>query len=98
MTGKRLAELAIPFTTIVRSTMTRAQETSKIIEKSLGNIPVEDDSLIIEGAPIPPEPPIGNWRAEKYVSFLFFCFYFCFYFVKINFNMFFQVLSRWSKN
>ncbi|KAF7992006.1 hypothetical protein HCN44_010826 [Aphidius gifuensis] len=66
MTGKRLAELAIPFTTIVRSTMARAQETSKIIEKSLGNIPVEDDSLIIEGAPIPPEPPIGNWRAEKY--------------------------------
>lgn len=65
MTGKRLAELGIPFNTIVRSTMTRAQETSKIIEKSLVNIPVEDDSLICEGLPIPPEPPIGHWRAES---------------------------------
>lgn len=48
--------------------MTRALETSRIIEKNLLNVPVEDDSLLVEGAPIPPEPPIGHWRSEKHVS------------------------------
>ncbi|XP_077256201.1 serine/threonine-protein phosphatase Pgam5, mitochondrial-like [Temnothorax americanus] len=65
-TGKRLAELNLPYSLIVRSTMTRALETSKIIEKNLINVPVEDDSLLIEGAPIPPEPPIGQWKSEKH--------------------------------
>ncbi|XP_035743144.1 serine/threonine-protein phosphatase PGAM5, mitochondrial-like isoform X2 [Vespa mandarinia] len=65
-TGKRLAELDVSYSLIVRSTMTRAQETSKIIEKSLPNVPTEDDSLLTEGAPIPPEPPIGNWMSERY--------------------------------
>ncbi|XP_063978850.1 serine/threonine-protein phosphatase Pgam5, mitochondrial-like [Diachasmimorpha longicaudata] len=63
-TGKRLAELALPFSLIVRSTMTRAQETSKIIEKSLSDVPTEDDILLMEGAPIPPEPPIRHWKSE----------------------------------
>ncbi|KAL6256842.1 hypothetical protein P5V15_011780 [Pogonomyrmex californicus] len=67
-TGKRLAELNLPYSLIVRSTMTRALETSQIIEKSLINVSVEDDSLLIEGAPIPPEPPIGQWKSEKHVS------------------------------
>lgn len=70
-TGKRLAELNQPYSLIVRSTMTRALETSRIIEKNLSNIPVEDDSLLIEGAPIPPEPSIGHWRSEKHVSKIF---------------------------
>lgn len=65
-TGKRLAEINLPYSLVVRSTMTRAQETSKIIEKTLANVPVEDDSLLIEGAPIPPEPPIGHWKSEKH--------------------------------
>ncbi|EFN85287.1 serine/threonine-protein phosphatase Pgam5, mitochondrial isoform X1 [Harpegnathos saltator] len=65
-TGKRLAELNLPYSLIVRSTMTRALETSTIIEKSLVNVPIEDDSMLIEGAPIPPEPPIGHWRSEKH--------------------------------
>ncbi|XP_032665535.1 serine/threonine-protein phosphatase PGAM5, mitochondrial isoform X2 [Odontomachus brunneus] len=65
-TGKRLAELNLPYSLIVRSTMTRALETSRIIEKNLLTIPVEDDSLLVEGAPIPPEPPIGHWRSEKH--------------------------------
>ncbi|XP_011871378.1 PREDICTED: serine/threonine-protein phosphatase Pgam5, mitochondrial [Vollenhovia emeryi] len=65
-TGKRLAELNLPYSVIVRSTMTRALETSLIIEKSLANVPVENDSLLVEGAPIPPEPPIGHWKSEKH--------------------------------
>ncbi|EZA54202.1 hypothetical protein DMN91_001386 [Ooceraea biroi] len=65
-TGKRLAELHLPYSLIVRSTMTRALETSRIIEKSLIDVPVVDDPLLIEGAPIPPEPPIGHWRSEKH--------------------------------
>ncbi|XP_025988877.1 serine/threonine-protein phosphatase PGAM5, mitochondrial isoform X2 [Solenopsis invicta] len=65
-TGKRLAELKLPYSLIVKSTMTRALETSQIIEKSLINVPVEDDGLLVEGAPIPPEPPIGHWKSERY--------------------------------
>ncbi|XP_034940158.1 serine/threonine-protein phosphatase Pgam5, mitochondrial-like [Chelonus insularis] len=64
-TGKRLAELALPYSLIIRSTMARAQETSKIIEKSLMKVPVIDDSILVEGSPIPPEPPIGHWKAES---------------------------------
>ncbi|XP_015191372.1 PREDICTED: serine/threonine-protein phosphatase Pgam5, mitochondrial-like isoform X2 [Polistes dominula] len=66
ITGKRLAELDADYSLIVRSTLTRAQETSKIIEKSLPNVPTQDDSLLAEGAPIPPEPPIGNWMSERH--------------------------------
>lgn len=29
---------------------------------------VESSDLITEGAPIPPEPPIGHWRPEQHVS------------------------------
>lgn len=65
-TGKRLAELNLPYSLIVKSTMTRALETSQIIEKSLVNVPVENDNMLIEGAPIPPEPPIGHWKSEKH--------------------------------
>ncbi|KAI4504686.1 hypothetical protein M0802_000236 [Mischocyttarus mexicanus] len=53
-------------TELVRSTLTRAQETSKIIEMSLPNVPTQDDSLLAEGAPIPPEPPIGNWMSLRH--------------------------------
>ncbi|XP_014598123.1 PREDICTED: serine/threonine-protein phosphatase Pgam5, mitochondrial-like isoform X2 [Polistes canadensis] len=66
ITGKRLAELDVAYSLIVRSTLTRAQETSKIIEMSLPNVPTQDDSLLAEGAPIPPEPPIGNWMSERH--------------------------------
>ncbi|KYM84707.1 PREDICTED: serine/threonine-protein phosphatase PGAM5, mitochondrial [Atta cephalotes] len=65
-TGKRLAELNLPYSLIVRSTMTRALETSQIIEKNLIDVPVETDSLLVEGAPIPPEPPIGQWKSERH--------------------------------
>lgn len=67
-TGNRLKTLNIPWTKMIRSTMSRAQETGKIISMSLPEtLAVENCSLLEEGAPIPPEPPIGHWRPEKSV-------------------------------
>lgn len=37
-TGKRLRELGLPYTSMVRSTMARAQETAEIIAKSLPQV------------------------------------------------------------
>jgi serine/threonine-protein phosphatase PGAM5 len=70
ITGERLKELKIPFDQIFFSTMTRAQETGKIILKTLPelkNLNVENDTMLEEGAPIPPQPPIGHWRPEPAV-------------------------------
>lgn len=64
VSGERLKELGIKFDKIVRSTMTRAQETAKIISLSLPELKLYDDALLEEGAPIPPEPPVGHWRPE----------------------------------
>ncbi|XP_013184215.2 serine/threonine-protein phosphatase Pgam5, mitochondrial isoform X2 [Amyelois transitella] len=65
LTGQRLACLDIKWDLLVRSTMTRAQETAAIIAKHLDkNIEVKDCQLIEEGAPVPPEPPVGHWRPE----------------------------------
>ncbi|XP_021925691.1 serine/threonine-protein phosphatase Pgam5, mitochondrial-like isoform X2 [Zootermopsis nevadensis] len=68
LTGLRLQELSMPYTRLVRSTMTRANETAQIILSSLPAIPVSDCCLLEEGSPIPPEPPIGSWKPEP-------CFY-----------------------
>lgn len=73
LTGQRLQELGLPYTRLVRSTMTRANETAQIILTSLPNIPVTDCCLLEEGAPIPPEPPVGSWKPEPYVR-LTYCF------------------------
>lgn len=71
MTGKRLAALNIKWDLLVRSTMTRAQETAEIIAKHLHvDLPIKDCQLIEEGAPIPPEPPVGHWKPEKSVCHL----------------------------
>lgn len=67
-TGKRLKELSLPYTTMIKSTMARAQETANIIAKSLPQVPTKDCNLIREGAPVPPEPPIGHWKPEVHVS------------------------------
>lgn len=56
-TGKRLVELKIPIDDVVISTMTRAQETGNIILEQIPQrktIPVINDPLIEEGAPIAP--------------------------------------------
>ena len=66
--GERLKELKIPIDEMVRSTMTRAQETGKIIAESFeDDLKIKDCFLLEEGAPIPPEPPVGHWRPEAQV-------------------------------
>lgn len=67
-TGERLKALGIPWDLMIKSTMTRAQETGKIISTKVEGIPIiEHCSMIEEGAPIAPEPPIGHWRPEPAV-------------------------------
>lgn len=57
--------------------MTRAQETGGIISEQLDcDIPIHDCQLIEEGAPIPPEPPVGHWRPEPRVNFNIFLIFF----------------------
>ncbi|CAK9825093.1 Serine/threonine-protein phosphatase PGAM5, mitochondrial [Anthophora retusa] len=63
-TGKRLQELGLPYSLLIHSTMTRAQETAKIIEKYLKNVTVKENSVLSEGLPIPPEPAINIWEPE----------------------------------
>ncbi|CAD5113025.1 DgyrCDS2226 [Dimorphilus gyrociliatus] len=63
-TGKRLKDLALPYTMFVSSTMQRAKETAEIIENYLPiKIGIYDDNLR-EGMPYPPEPPIMMYRSE----------------------------------
>ncbi|XP_037933388.1 serine/threonine-protein phosphatase Pgam5, mitochondrial isoform X2 [Teleopsis dalmanni] len=66
-TGKRLKELDIKWEKIVVSTMTRAQETADVLLKEIDYNPkvIKHCSFIREGAPIPPQPPVGHWRPEK---------------------------------
>lgn len=69
-TGVRLKELQVPINTFVISTMTRAQETGKIILSQLEDVSkfeIKNDSLIEEGAPVPPEPKVGHWRPQPAV-------------------------------
>lgn len=62
--------MQLPINKVVISTMTRAQETGKIILKQLGDVKlnVENNSLIEEGAPIPPEPKVGHWKPQASVN------------------------------
>lgn len=74
MTGKRLATLNFPYTKMIRSTMTRAQQTADHILSQMkpGTFPIEDDKMLEEGAPYPPEPPIYGYNPLSYVS-VFIC-------------------------
>lgn len=64
ITGKRLKDLNFPYTRIVQSSMQRALETSQLIHVHIPGVKVETCSLLQEGAPIPPEPPIDHWRPK----------------------------------
>lgn len=69
ITGDRLNELTskINFSKMIKSTMIRAVQTGDIIKEQLTkDIPVTTDPLLCEGAPIPPEPPVGHWKPELY--------------------------------
>ena len=69
LTGLRLKELSFPYTMMVNSSMTRAKETADIIAKSLpDDLRREQCDMLREGAPIPPEPPIGHWKPEMRVT------------------------------
>ncbi|XP_054168278.1 serine/threonine-protein phosphatase PGAM5, mitochondrial-like isoform X2 [Oppia nitens] len=63
--GIRLKDLALPYTRIIQSTMTRATETAQIISQHLPNIPVDSCNFIREGSPIQPDPPVHHWRPEQ---------------------------------
>ncbi|XP_025201840.1 serine/threonine-protein phosphatase PGAM5, mitochondrial-like [Melanaphis sacchari] len=66
-TGERLRILNYPWTTITQSTMTRAMETCSIIQKQLSpDIPLTSSDLLIEGAPVQPDPPSKRWKPELY--------------------------------
>lgn len=68
-TGERLKELGLPYTNIIRSTMTRATQTATLIQKYLPDVPVKDCSMLEEGAPILPEPPHSTWKPDLYQVF-----------------------------
>lgn len=65
-TGERLKELGFPYDKLISSTMTRAVETAAIIHKYVPELEWNQTDLLREGAPIPPEPPIGHWREERH--------------------------------
>ncbi|KAL1138710.1 hypothetical protein AAG570_008772, partial [Ranatra chinensis] len=70
MTAMRLKELDLPYTSLVWSTMTRAKETAMIIREALSSeINIQECSLLEEGAPVPPEPPIGHWKPPYHQFF-----------------------------
>ncbi|XP_068216845.1 serine/threonine-protein phosphatase PGAM5, mitochondrial-like isoform X1 [Palaemon carinicauda] len=70
LTGERLKALGFPYTKLVYSTMTRATETANIILEKLDEAKVIDHcDLLREGAPVPPEPPIGSWKPEMHKFF-----------------------------
>ncbi|KAH8419946.1 hypothetical protein KR009_004307 [Drosophila setifemur] len=65
-TGKRLSELGIQWDKVIASTMVRAQETAEIMLKQIDydKEKVVNCVYLREGAPIPPQPPVGHWKPE----------------------------------
>lgn len=73
LTGKRLETLlpglGLNVEEIFESTMTRAKETSGIIQKSLPGVKVSQTDLLREGAPIRPIPSIRKWEPAEHEFF-----------------------------
>lgn len=71
LTGDRLATLNYPYSRMVRSTMTRAQQTGDHILSRMktDSLVIENDSMLEEGAPFPPEPPRKTWEPPEYIFY-----------------------------
>jgi len=72
-TGERLKSLGLKFDSYITSTMPRAIQTGEIILQSIQQDVLriqEKDVLLVEGAPISPEPNVSKWHPEYYVSVL----------------------------
>jgi hypothetical protein len=71
LTGKRLKEMKFKFNKFYSSTMIRAIQTATIIKNSLQtDLDFKMDDLLREGAPIPPEPPVGGWKPLYHVQII----------------------------
>jgi serine/threonine-protein phosphatase PGAM5 len=64
----------MPYSSIVQSSMCRARETANVISGHLPNVPLHTCDLLQEGAPFPPEPPVGHWKPEMHVNYIFYLF------------------------
>ncbi|KAG8182710.1 hypothetical protein JTE90_026164 [Oedothorax gibbosus] len=65
LVGQRLKDLKFPYTKLIRSTLTRAIETTDIIRKHLSpTIRLEKSDLLCEGCPCPVEPKCGSFTPE----------------------------------
>lgn len=58
------------FDSLVMSTMCRATETANIIMEQMQPIQNKSDSIIEEGAPYPPVPPVPHWNPKAKVKTL----------------------------
>lgn len=60
----------MPYDRMIRSTMTRAQQTGDHIlsQMKLDSLVIENDSMLEEGAPFPPEPKMKSWEPPEYVG------------------------------
>lgn len=67
-TGDRLVTLNFPYDRMIRSTMTRAQQTGDYILTRMvpGSVAISNDKLLEEGSPYPTEPS-NSWRPEVHV-------------------------------
>eukprot|EP00088_Acartia_fossae_P069274 TRINITY_DN899_c0_g1_i10.p1 TRINITY_DN899_c0_g1~~TRINITY_DN899_c0_g1_i10.p1 ORF type:complete len:268 (-),score=48.12 TRINITY_DN899_c0_g1_i10:61-864(-) len=64
ITGERLAEMALPYTSIAVSGMKRAIQTANIVHETLPNVPLlPQDTILNEGDPIETEPR-GSWYPD----------------------------------
>ncbi|XP_056008683.1 serine/threonine-protein phosphatase PGAM5, mitochondrial-like [Ostrea edulis] len=63
--GQRLKAMGLPFTKMVSSTLARAVDTADIFHRYLPGLPWQQDPILCEGIPVPPEPAVGRWKPEK---------------------------------
>ncbi|VDM24439.1 unnamed protein product [Toxocara canis] len=63
--GKRLAQSGQKFDVLIMSPKPRASETAALILNEMTPLSAKVDSLLEEGAPYPPEPPISHWRPKQ---------------------------------